>query len=342
MKVIIYFIFSILFLFGNLYALQTESAHFIYYYEAPDSSIIDSIKSKLESNYDRITGDLQLTISYKIIIHIYPTLQEFHNAIGQPNAPDWLVGTAFFDVFVVSPQNPGPAHSYNEMMNNVLVHEFTHVCTYKINSSLPIWLSEGFALFEAGPYYSKASVVSSYNSIGKIPTLDDLSYNFDNFVKFGGYPFSLTIVHFIAENYGMDAMRKLIHYPNNFSVFEGLTKSGFQDKWFEYVKKNYLGIASGLISNKNFNVQNIFSLEQNHPNPFNPETVIGYQIPYGGHVELKVYNILGKEIAVLVNEDQRAGNYKVKFEGNNLPSGIYIYRLSACNYLNTKKMILLK
>ena len=85
-----------------------------------------------------------------------------------------------------------------------------------------------------------------------------------------------------------------------------------------------------------------FNLYQNHPNPFNPETVISYQIPFAARVELKVYNILGKEIASLIDEVQRAGNHKVKFTGNNLPSGIYIYKLQACNYLNTKKMTLLK
>ena len=141
--------------YQKIFALQSESPHFIFYYEVQDSSVIDTIKSRLENNYDRITGDLQLNIQSKIKVHIYPSLQEFHNAIGWSDAPDWLCGVGWTDIYVVSPPDPGPAHSYNEIINNVFVHEFTHVCTAKINTNIPIWLSEGFACYEGGPYYSK-------------------------------------------------------------------------------------------------------------------------------------------------------------------------------------------
>jgi hypothetical protein len=85
-----------------------------------------------------------------------------------------------------------------------------------------------------------------------------------------------------------------------------------------------------------------FSLSQNYPNPFNPSTVIRYQLPVIGFVTLKVYDILGREIATLVNEEKPAGEYEVEFNGSNLPSGIYFYQLKAEQYSETKKMILLK
>ena len=96
------------------------------------------------------------------------------------------------------------------------------------------------------------------------------------------------------------------------------------------------------ISSDNNKIPSIYSLEQNYPNPFNPSTVISYQIPDKGFVSLKVYDVLGKEITMLVNEEESAGSYKVRFNGNGLPSGIYFYKIQAGNYTSVKKMILIK
>ncbi len=85
-----------------------------------------------------------------------------------------------------------------------------------------------------------------------------------------------------------------------------------------------------------------FSLKQNYPNPFNPTTTIKYQTAATGIVSLKVYDILGREVATLVNETKAPGNYEENFNAANLPSGIYIYKLQAGSLTESKKMILLK
>jgi len=85
-----------------------------------------------------------------------------------------------------------------------------------------------------------------------------------------------------------------------------------------------------------------YRLSQNYPNPFNPSTNIEYSIPSESFVELKVYDILGNEVAVLVNEQQQAGVYRADFIADNLPSGIYFYTLQAGSFVKSKKMILLK
>lgn len=85
-----------------------------------------------------------------------------------------------------------------------------------------------------------------------------------------------------------------------------------------------------------------FSLEQNYPNPFNPTTNIGFRIAEFGFTILKVYDVLGKEIATLVNEEKPAGSYEVEFDASGLSSGIYFYKLQAGSFLETKKMLLLK
>ena len=85
-----------------------------------------------------------------------------------------------------------------------------------------------------------------------------------------------------------------------------------------------------------------YNLAQNYPNPFNPATTIMYEIPQYVFVTLKVYDILGREVAKLVNEEKPAGTFNVEFDGKALTSGIYFYQLKAGNYSETKKMILLK
>jgi endoglucanase len=92
-----------------------------------------------------------------------------------------------------------------------------------------------------------------------------------------------------------------------------------------------------------------FSLSQNYPNPFNPSTIIEYQVPVLAHVTIKVYGILGNQIALLVNDRKQAGNYQVRFNPSNLSSGVYFYKMEAVpegstenSYMETKKLILTK
>jgi hypothetical protein len=94
-----------------------------------------------------------------------------------------------------------------------------------------------------------------------------------------------------------------------------------------------------------------FQLYQNYPNPFNPTTKIKFTIPQsplpggdgrGGLVTLKVYDVLGNEVAILINEEKLAGTYEVEFDGAGLPSGIYFYKLQAGSFVETKNMMLMK
>jgi hypothetical protein len=84
------------------------------------------------------------------------------------------------------------------------------------------------------------------------------------------------------------------------------------------------------------------SLNPNYPNPFNPNTVINYSVKEIGLVKLRVYDILGSEVATLVNETKEAGNFIVEFKASNLPSGVYIYTIQVNGYSDSKKMLLLK
>jgi hypothetical protein len=85
-----------------------------------------------------------------------------------------------------------------------------------------------------------------------------------------------------------------------------------------------------------------YALEQNYPNPFNPATTIRYAIPAAGHVTLKIYDVLGKEVKTLVNETKDTGRYEVMFDASQLSSGVYIYRIEAGEFTASHKMLLLK
>jgi hypothetical protein len=87
---------------------------------------------------------------------------------------------------------------------------------------------------------------------------------------------------------------------------------------------------------------NDFSLEQNYPNPFNPSTTIKFSIPESGNTTIKVYNLLGSEVATLLNEMKQPGTYEVSFDASGLPSGTYFYSMESGNFREVRKMIILK
>ena len=89
-------------------------------------------------------------------------------------------------------------------------------------------------------------------------------------------------------------------------------------------------------------IPTVFKLEQNYPNPFNPSTKIKFAVPEKSNVLIKIYDILGSEVATLVNEEMDAGLYENDFNAAGLSSGVYLFRMEAGKFINTKKMILLR
>ncbi len=159
----------------------------------------------------------------------------------------------------------------------------------------------------------------------------------------------------------------------NFGMFKDTMIPEFQKtgKWYDYFSGNELNISnkdtlislepgefkifttqklptpeSGITTknNKENSLPNEFVLEQNYPNPFNPSTILKYSLPESGYVTLKVYDILGSEVATLVNEYQKPGNYSTEFraQSSELSSGVYFYRLNYNGQTLTRKMILMK
>lgn len=121
----------------------------------------------------------------------------------------------------------------------------------------------------------------------------------------------------------------------------------WEEPWLYYSLKGCVidGDTFGIITSVEFleyKIPEEFSLKQNYPNPFNPATIIRYSIPEYGFIKLQIFDLLGRNVTTLVNEYNPAGIHKVKFDGSNLVSGIYIYSLNYRNKIISKKMLLLK
>ena len=163
-----------------------------------------------------------------------------------------------------------------------------------------------------------------------------------------------------ADNVVVNLLRKstFLKFENEADTISLLEAAKEKEATFRFeVKRNApvnikdsiefsIGDVSGIMMMKtfvlNFLAPSEFRLEQNFPNPFNPATTIQYQLPAAANVTLKIYDILGSEVAILVNEKQDAGYKEIKFNANRYASGMYIYRLTADKYVSTKKMLLLK
>jgi hypothetical protein len=108
----------------------------------------------------------------------------------------------------------------------------------------------------------------------------------------------------------------------------------------DYYKSNFT-VLPVEVKDENYLLKS-YQLLQNYPNPFNPKTKIGFSIPGLGLVSLKVFDILGREVTTLINEEKSAGNYEIEFDASKLTSGVYIYQIKVNDFFESKKMILLK
>lgn len=127
--------------------------------------------------------------------------------------------------------------------------------------------------------------------------------------------------------------------PNNYP--HGFGPQGDVIRIYNYVRMVRGGLLSD-VEEKETSLPEDFRLEQNYPNPFNPATTISFSVPVEGVVSLKLYNFIGQEIDVLIDENLSAGNYSVIWNGEEKSSGVYLYKLQAAAFAETKKMLLLK
>jgi hypothetical protein len=133
----------------------------------------------------------------------------------------------------------------------------------------------------------------------------------------------------------------LSNSPKQYSFMDNKLQSGKYQYKLKMID-NDGSFAYSKVIEVEIGVPKEFKLSQNYPNPFNPETKIVYNIPIDGVVTLIVYDIMGKEVISLVNENKKAGNYDVKFDGSRFASGVYFCRMTAKNFTSSIKMLMIK
>ncbi len=163
-----------------------------------------------------------------------------------------------------------------------------------------------------------------------VGVFDEITYNRNNLEKYENISYEINCSDIQQGSY---YLRLVSEVSGEAEYNLGL----IQNDVSEIAKKNY--VNASYYGDK---VPSTYEISQNYPNPFNPATTINYQLPQTGFVTLKIYDILGKEVATLVNEQKNQGRYSVNFNASHLASGVYIYQLSVNDYVSSKKMLLIK
>ncbi|MBV6478261.1 MAG: hypothetical protein HGGPFJEG_01011 [Ignavibacteria bacterium] len=149
-----------------------------------------------------------------------------------------------------------------------------------------------------------------------------------------------SIAHAIAQNYNTNYYQLYWQLAGNFTKILFNNASHFIAS---LIYTSWVNAGSPVfVNNAETSVPENYYLGQNYPNPFNPTTMIEYNLLKSGLIKLTVFDLLSREIAILVDGEQNAGTYKVSFDGMNLSSGIYFYKLEAEDFIETKKMILIR
>ena len=193
---------------------------------------------------------------------------------------------------------------------------------YTFKSVLPVELTSFTASSSNNSVYLKWSTASELSNTG---FNIERSTNKTDWTKLG-----------FVNGSGNSSSTKLYSY-----IDKAITTSGI---YFYRLKQidNGGGYKYSDIITSDINSPFVFSLNQNYPNPFNPNTIITYSLPAASNVKLVVYNAIGQIVKVLENSFRETGNYNISFNASDLPSGIYFYKLEACQFTQVKKMILLK
>ncbi len=165
----------------------------------------------------------------------------------------------------------------------------------------------------------------------------------ENVGYIGGYemlPGFITVARGFRTTDGGQTWVETVSYP--YSIFTDIC---FTNSYVFYMGYGTVIFRTGNLTgvmNEPVNIPKVFQLKQNHPNPFNPSTKISFSLPKNSLVTLKVYNVAGKEVATIVEGMKNSGEHTLEFNGANLSSGVYFYRLTTNEYIETKKMLLVK
>ena len=267
----------------------------------------------------------------------YPNSFPFNETGGKEI--QWLVNPHEFNQ--PSPVQPGVINALYFYMAGAATHKFNHFLI-KLGQTTLTSLPQGVIYsgrLDTVFYADTVTLSSAYGGWMEIPL--QRFYNYDTSK---GFIIDISQCGYTGSG-PMTVNQNVVSPPDLRRCFiAGTTSCIFtyegQDGTIAHCGVNIISLTG--MQPVNHRVPEAYSLLQNYPNPFNPTTVIQYGIPRSGNIELRVYDILGKEVTTLVNGLKQAGTYSVRFNGENLASGIYFYTLKAGDFVSTKKMLLVK
>lgn len=243
---------------------------------------------------------------------------------------------------------------------------FVTLRTYDGATGKSFTLPSAIRLYTSGPLKISKTTLLGADTIGLVGHILNFQFEIANM------GITDTITNVSLSFYSPDTMITLAAYPGTYTIPPGGSIATFQQ--YLLVKSNALDrhrapvIMSGTMNGypawsdtmwftlkttgiliEDDKLPKVYALEQNYPNPFNPITVISYALPTASRVRLSVFDLLGREVALLVNDEKPAGTYKATWDASTFPSGVYFYRLSAStssghagNSVNTKRLVLIK
>jgi len=263
--------------------------------------------------------------------------------------------------------------------DTIWVNNWKDSYTYDGNNNLAQKVAQDWYLNDSvwvNTYKESYTYDGNNNLIEYLVQVWDSQVWVNNFIELSTYDGNTNLTQKISQNWDDSVWVNYFRYSYTYDGNHNLTE-GLDQYWDSFVwvnQQNYLSLYDGdnnLIEkiqkiwnrasstwenedkdsysyvpitsvNEDLNSVNFYRLSNNYPNPFNPSTSIQYAISNRQFVSLKVYDILGTEIETLVNEEKSAGKYELNWNAANLPSGVYFYRLQAGDFVQTRKMILLK
>jgi hypothetical protein len=222
--------------------------------------------------------------------------------------------------------------------------EFITLVDYLETKKNTVWIGPWINVYkyDMERFSAEVQVLQSTNDIIKLRLSSDIAASgfITHDVNLYNEPLTLiTQVPWSNVTVTQGSLSKTYTSNNGEVMYEALPNVGTTNRGDIILKESE---AMSVNSTFHGSIPDGIQLEQNYPNPFNPTATIKYSIPEISFVTLKVYDVLGKEILILINEEKSAGSYEVEFDAIDLPSGIYFYKLQTPSFTQTKKMILLK
>jgi hypothetical protein len=327
-----------------------------------DSTLFVTLQIKLNDNENEVLGhafNLKFDYSTLALQFIEGTYVNFNEADGYQTSAITSPGGSNTIQNIETLLITGPGREVADMYINFVVFKFKIIDFSKVAWVCPHNNANGFHFYplytvETGPDYSwtigewtcfeeyvpvELTTFTASTNLGKVV----LNWTTATELNNQGFEIERILNDYEWERIGFVEGHGTTTEPKEYVFIDNVSEFTSYSLAYRLKQLDFNGSYeySDVINVDNFTPSD-FTLHQNYPNPFNPVTTISYSVPQKDFVTINVYDIIGNEIATLVREEKQAGNYKSEFDASKFQSGAYFYRIQAGNFIETKKMILLK